>query len=114
VPGWDLVVHFACAGLISALLVMVLARAGMIAAPGHRAFTWPAALVLATVLALAAGALWEFVEWFGSTVISGDIFVTYEDTIGDLAADLLGGAAAAVGLKLTARPHVDAGPASGS
>jgi hypothetical protein len=98
-PGWDLLVHFVCSALITALIVHVLAGARVVAAPGSSAFTWPAAFVLCTVIALASGALWEFVEWFGYTVISDDIFVSYQDTIGDLAADAAGGIAAAAGVK---------------
>lgn len=94
--GWDLVVHFACTGVISAMVYLGLARFAV--APRQRtpAFTSRVALVLAPTIGLAMSALWEMVEWAGHRYISDAIFVTYTDTIGDMAFGGLGALAAGV------------------
>jgi hypothetical protein len=48
-------------------------------------------IVVATIAGLALSAVWEMVEWFGYRFITDAIFVTYDDTIGDMMA---GGAGA--------------------
>jgi hypothetical protein len=45
---------------------------------------------------LAVSALWEMVEWAGRTFVTSEIFVTYEDTISDMAVGGLGALAAGV------------------
>ena len=54
------------------------------------------AVVLTTAFGLALGAMWEMVEWFGYAYLTDDIYVTYEDTVGDLAAGGLGSLLAGV------------------
>ena len=44
----------------------------------------------AWTLLLALSAIWEMVEWAGRTFIAPEIFVSYQDTIGDMAAGGLG------------------------
>ncbi len=56
-------------------------------------------VVVAVAVGLALSAVWEMVEWAGWLFISDEIFVGYQDTIGDMA---IGGVGAAVaGLVLT-------------
>lgn len=96
VPGWDLVVHFACTGVIAAMGYLLLARLGLVPlpdAPGTRPAT---PIVVVTSLGLALSAVWEMLEWIGWRYISDAIFVAYEDTIGDMAAGGLGGLLAGV------------------
>lgn len=91
VPGWDLVLHVVCTGVLAAMLYLALARLDVVPAPraeGTRSRT-PAVIVPA--LALALGALWEMVEWAGKTFVTDEIFVSYADTIGDLVAGGVGG-----------------------
>jgi len=81
----DIVIHFAANGLLAALFFVVAARTGVV--PDVTAGT-PSLLrsaLLTTVLGLAAGVLWEMGEWAGHTFIDSAIFVSYTDTIGDLA-----------------------------
>lgn len=92
VLGWDLLVHLVCTGLIAGLLYLMLDRARLVA--DHRR----SALVLTTVLALAAAAVWEMIEWFGQAVIDPSIYVTYDDTITDMAAGGVGGVLAGVAM----------------
>ena len=89
VPGWDLVVHFACTGLVAAMTLVALGRWHIVAPVGD--LPRRAGLVLTPVIALAASAVWEMIEWLGFEFVSDEIFVTYTDTIGDMAAGGLGG-----------------------
>jgi len=90
IAGWDLVVHFVCTGVIAAVGYLVLARARVVPAQDAAAFAKRTAIVITTLLGLAASALWEMIEWAGRTFITADIFVTYQDTIADMAAGGLG------------------------
>lgn len=93
VPGWDIVVHFVLTGLSAALLYALLARREIVALPDvRRAGT----IVLTTTIGLALSALWEMLEWIGWRLIGDDIFVAYQDSIGDMAAGGLGALAAGV------------------
>lgn len=97
----DLAVHAVCTGLVAAVGVELLHRLRVITATpapgwgraGHVAVT-------AGVGALGA-VLWELGEWAGHTFLDDDISVGYADTVGDLAAGVLG--AAAAGVVLAAR-----------
>ncbi|MCR2783901.1 MULTISPECIES: DUF2238 domain-containing protein [unclassified Microbacterium] len=94
IPGWDLVAHFVCTGLIAVVAYLALARFSIVTAPRDPAFRARTAFVLVTVLGLAASAVWEMIEWFGYAFITDAIFVTYQDTIGDMAIGSLGAALA--------------------
>lgn len=85
IPWWDLVVHFVCTGLLAAVLSLALARTGVIAGRGGAHFTTVGAVLLTTAFGLALSAIWEMVEWFGQAFISDSIFVSYDDTISDMA-----------------------------
>lgn len=90
VTWWDIPVHFVLAGAMAVVTYLFLARRGIVRSPGARGFSTTGGLVLTTVLGLALGALWEMVEWFGHAYLTDDIYVTYGDTIGDMAAGGLG------------------------
>jgi hypothetical protein len=101
--GWlDVVVHAATTGLVAVLAHLVLVRLG--AAPDVAGSTPARPRLARFVLTLCFGAtlavLWELGEWFGHTVLDDRIQVGYPDTVGDLAAGLLG---AAVGGAVLAR-----------
>ena len=70
-------------------------------------------VAFATTVGLALSAVWEIVEWLGHTLVDSQIFVAYDDTIGDIAAGgvgaLLGGVVAA--LVRLERVRADAGRA---
>lgn len=84
--GWDLIVHAACTGVLAAVALVVFDDAGVVAPTGRRRTS----IVVATTAGLALSAVWEMVEWFGYRFISDSIFVTYDDTIGDMAAGGIG------------------------
>ena len=96
IAGWDLLLHFVCTGVIAAMAYLVLARLNVVTAPRSASFLRRTPLVVVTALGLAASALWEMVEWLGYTFVSGDIFVGYNDTIGDMAVGGLGAVLAGV------------------
>lgn len=89
VAGWDLLVHFACTGLLAAMTLVAFGRFGIV--PRAEDLPRRAAIALTPIIALAASAVWEMIEWLGYTFVSDEIFVTYTDTIGDMAAGGLGG-----------------------
>lgn len=93
VTGLDLVVHAATTGAVAALAFQVLQRADLVV-PARRARVSAALIVLG--LGSVVAVVWEFLEWAGHTFVDSSIFVTYTDTLGDLAAGLLGSAVAAV------------------
>lgn len=91
VPGWDLLLHLLCTGLLAIITALVLTRtevARITRGSGIRART---PLVLLPLIALALSAVWEMVEWLGKAYLSDGIFVTYQDTIGDMLFGGLGG-----------------------
>lgn len=94
--GWDLVVHLACTGLLAAVALVLLDDAGVVAPTGRRRTP----IVVATLAGLALSAVWEMIEWFGYRFITDAIFVTYDDTIGDIIA---GGAGALIAGVLASR-----------
>lgn len=96
VPGWDLVVHAVCTGVLA--LAVYLALVWVQVVPDPDAARTPARipLVLVTAFGLSISALWEMVEWAGWAFITDEIFVTYQDTIGDMAAGGVGAAAAGI------------------
>lgn len=90
--GWDLVVHAVCTGVLAAVALVLLKDTGVVARTGRRR----APIVLGTVAGLALSAVWEMVEWFGYRFITDSIFVTYDDTIGDMIAGGIGALIAGV------------------
>jgi hypothetical protein len=87
---WDILVHFALNGLVAAVLYIAAMRWGVIPDPETGPVRLRSIVTLTTVFGLAAGVIWELVEWVGHTYIDRTIFVGYTDTIGDLAAGGLG------------------------
>lgn len=113
VPALDLAVHFAATGVLAALAFRLWQR-------WPEPAPQPASGTRAVLHVLSLGALlsvlWEFGEWFGYYLVSSEINVGYDDTVGDLAAGLLGSLAAGTVLARR-RPAADvaggAGPHAG-
>lgn len=102
---WDDPMHFLTNGLCAAMLYLVLVRLGVLADAETLPHPVLGAAVMTTTLGLSMGALWEVFEWFGRTYIDEEIFVGYEDTLGDLMFGGLGSLAAGLGMRyLAARP----------
>jgi hypothetical protein len=106
VPGWDILLHVVCTGLLAATLYVALARLEVVPAALAEGTRRRTPIVLVTSLALALSVLWEVVEWAGKTFVTDEIFVTYADTIGDLVAGGAGGLLAGL---LVARVRLERG-----
>ncbi len=108
---WDLPMHFLTNGLCAALLFVVLVRLGVLADPSTLPHPTLSATVVTTALGLSLGVIWELFEWFGHTFIDGEIFVGYEDSLGDLFVGGLGSLAAGLSMRfLMARPRAVSRP----
>ncbi|TFC58228.1 hypothetical protein [Cryobacterium sp. TMB1-7] len=115
---WDLPVHFLTNGLCAALLYIVLVQFRVLADADTLPRPMLSAAVVTTTLGLALGVLWEVFEWFGHTYLDPEIFVGYNDSIGDLVWGGAGALLAGCGMSyLTdsptslAEPTADADPA---
>ncbi|WP_311257301.1 hypothetical protein [Microbacterium sp. WCS2018Hpa-9] len=96
IPGWDLLVHLVCTGVLTIIAALILTRADVVAMTRDGGARPRTPLVLAPLVALALSAVWEMVEWLGWAYLSDEIFVTYQDTIGDMVFGGIGGIAAGV------------------
>ncbi|MFB8385695.1 hypothetical protein ACFC3F_00970 [Microbacterium sp. NPDC055910] len=96
VPWWDIPAHAICTAVMAAVAYLALARLRVVPEPRSPAFSRRVPIVLVTVIGLALSALWEMVEWAGYAFITDEIYVTYVDTIGDMAAGGLGALAAGI------------------
>lgn len=86
---WDKLIHVVLTGLLAALLAVIAADLRLVPhAPGAGRI---AVSLLVFCAGLAIGAVWEVAEWLGHNFIDPAIHVGYDDTIGDLVADGLGG-----------------------
>ena len=94
--GWDTAVHVICTAALAPMLYILFARFALVPAPGGPSFGAPAAIVHTTMIGLSISALWEMVEWIGFELFTEDIYTTYDDTIGDMAAGGLGALAAGI------------------
>jgi len=90
----DMVVHVVATALLAVLAVLGLLRARLLGGPpaGRAGRLGLAVVTLAVGLGLAV--VWELGEWAGHTYLDRTIFVSYDDTIGDLAAGGAGSTAA--------------------
>ena len=101
VAGWDLLLHFLCTGMLAIVAALVLTRTKVVQITSGDRVRARTPLVLLPLIALALSAVWEMVEWLGKAYLSDDIFVTYQDTIGDMVFGGLGGLLAGLLLSRT-------------
>jgi hypothetical protein len=99
IPRWDLLLHLLGTGVLTVPAVVALARMRAVPAPRTSATTPVGTVLVATAVGLALSALWEMVEWVGWRFLTDEIFVAYEDSIGDMIAG--GTGAALAGILLT-------------
>lgn len=107
ITGWDLLLHGVCTGVLAIVLAVVIERTGVAALTRDAGVRPRTPLVMLPLLALAISAVWEMIEWVGWAFLSDDIFVTYQDTIGDMVLGGVGGVLAGVLLarvRLARRP----------
>ncbi|MFC8303615.1 hypothetical protein ACFUCV_07985 [Specibacter sp. NPDC057265] len=90
ISWWDVVVHFACTGVLAAGCYILLAALRIVPDPRAADFTPRVGIVLTTTVGLALCALWEIAEWLGYVYISDEIYIAYVDTIVDMIFGALG------------------------
>ncbi|WP_313821602.1 hypothetical protein [Citricoccus sp.] len=88
IPWLDLVVHVVATGLLAAIGAGALLRSGWLQT--SRTATRAGQTLLTAGLGALLAVLWEIGEWFGHTLLDPAIQVGYGDTVGDLAAGVLG------------------------
>lgn len=94
--GWlDLAAHFSMLYVLTLLLHDVLRAHRWNSEPVTQRMRWGQGLQMLSTGSLLA-VLWEIGEWFGHEFIDSAVGVGYRDTLGDLAAGLVGAAVAAV------------------
>jgi len=86
---WDKLIHVVLTGLLAALLAVIAADMRLVPHAPDAGRVSVAVLVFCAGLAI--GSVWEMGEWLGHNFVDSRIYVGYDDTIGDLAADGLGG-----------------------
>ncbi|MCK6212716.1 hypothetical protein KZX45_19435 [Georgenia sp. EYE_87] len=91
----DVVVHVVATGLLTVLAVVLLARTGLLPTPASRRTERLRLGAVALAAGLALAVVWELGEWAGHTYLDPEIYVSAVDTVGDLAAGVLGAAVAA-------------------
>ena len=103
--GLDLAMHAAATAVVTGLVAVVvrsaLRRRGRAGGPVNPAeavrMLGPVVSALAlTSAGVALGVVWEIAEWWGHHQVTEEIGVGYDDTLGDLTADLLGASIAAL------------------
>lgn len=104
ISWWDLVVHFACSGVLAVILYLAGSRLAIVPDLRTRGVRRRSPIILTAAFGLAISALWEMVEWAGWRFISDEIFVAYQDTIGDM---VVGGAGALLGGVLLGALRID-------
>jgi len=103
---WDLPMHFLTNGICAALLFVLLVRLEVLADPATLPHPTLYAAVVTTALGMSIGVFWEFFEWFGHNFIDGEIFVGYDDSLGDLLVGAIGSLFAGLSMRyLMARPR---------
>ncbi|ANJ27119.1 hypothetical protein [Agromyces aureus] len=85
--GWDKLVHVALTAAVTVIVMAAAQQTGSL----RPTFHGPTVIALATAIGLALGSIWEMLEWAGYTFTDAVVFVGYDDTIGDLMADGVGG-----------------------
>lgn len=105
----DWVMHCLATGAIAAAAYLMIAGTPLL--PRLRDDRRATTVLLTALIGLAFGVVWEFVEWFFLVVLSVPVGVGYNDTIADLAMDILGSLLAGTALVAwTAQAATDPAP----
>lgn len=102
ISWWDIVVHCTLNGLIAALAWVLCAQLGVSLVDAESRYRFVLTVGLTTAFGLALGAVWEMWEWFGHNYLDESIYVSYTDTIGDIAAGGIGSLIAGCSMRFLA------------
>ena len=89
----------------AAVIRAVLERSGVVADASTLPRPVLSTTLVTTVVGVTLGVVWELFEWFGHTFIDEEIYVGYEDTLGDLVAGGLGSLVAGHSLRVLMPPR---------
>lgn len=92
-----ILVHLVLNGLLAGAAGVALHRARMTSSKQHRRGRWGLVITTTGVGAVMA-VVWEIAEWFGHVYVDQRVQIEPGDTVGDLAAALLGSALAGLAL----------------
>ena len=106
IAWWDLLVHCVCTGPVAGMAYVLGSHLQVLPAAGHGRRNRVGVVLQVVLLGMALSVLWEFAEWAGDAWVTEDIYVTYADTMGDLAVATLGSLAAGILLVALSRPRV--------
>ncbi|WP_323960211.1 hypothetical protein GC088_01770 [Arthrobacter sp. JZ12] len=106
ISWWDLLVHCVCTGPIAGMAYVLAAHIGLLPEPQLTRHPRVSVVLQVVLLGVALSVLWEFGEFAGNAWVDSDIYVTYPDTMGDLAVATLGSAAAGLLLASFTRQRV--------
>lgn len=100
-------VHAVTNGFIAALGTVLLVRVGLLSDSAGLRHPRLSLAIVTTSLGLSFAVVWEFIEWAGNRYLDPTIFVSYTDTLGDIAAGGLGSvvAGSAMTYLLVSRRH---------
>ncbi|GAB2617622.1 hypothetical protein [Pseudactinotalea suaedae] len=91
IPWLDVVAHTVITGMLAAVATTLLTGPPLRPHGAGRALDRSVDVVLVTTgLGSLLAVIWEIAEWVGHVYVDPAVFVSYDDTIGDLAAGLLG------------------------
>ncbi|WP_299167615.1 hypothetical protein [uncultured Arthrobacter sp.] len=96
VSWWDLLVHCVCTGPVAGMAYVLATHLGVLPAAAATRRDRAGVVLQVVLLGMALSVLWEFAEWAGDAWVTEDIYVTYSDTMGDLAVATLGSLAAGI------------------
>lgn len=111
VPWLDVVAHTLITGMLAAGAVALLTGPPLRPRGSGPALDRRVDVVLLTTgLGSLLAVIWEIAEWVGHVYVDSAVFVSYDDTIGDLAAGLVGSLLAGVLLGRIIRPRTGGPP----
>lgn len=92
VPWLDVAAHTLVTGLLAVATAVLLSGTalGNLSGGGPRVSSRAGTVVATAAVGTTLAVLWELGEWVGHAYVDPDIYVSYDDTVGDLAAGLLG------------------------
>lgn len=106
ISWWDLLVHCVCTGPAAGMAYVLVSHVGLLPTAGHSRRQRAGVVLQVVLLGIALSVLWEFAEWAGDAWVTEDVYVTYSDTMGDLAVATFGSLAAGILLSVLSRPRV--------
>ncbi|MEE6281341.1 hypothetical protein [Georgenia sp. MJ170] len=91
----DIAAHLAVIAVLAASAGTLMARGGLMPSARSRAGWW-GVIVTTTAVGTTLAVVWEIAEWWGHSYVDPTVEIAPGDTVGDLAAGIVGAAVAGV------------------